>query len=117
MPASSRSPIGDCGMTLQLKFERFHIANTWRATAVSNTQAFEQRGMVISRTPLFGHHRPAAVSPAARGRGACRYARASFWEPDPGRRRGAGPRCESAVEEGTAGMSAGAAWPFGSGID
>jgi len=39
---------------LTLKFEVFNVANTWTATSNSNSQAFQEKGLVISPTPLFG---------------------------------------------------------------
>jgi hypothetical protein len=47
-------PLNEKGMKLQVKFEVFNVANTWSATSVSNYQAFQEKGMVISPTPLFG---------------------------------------------------------------
>jgi hypothetical protein len=39
---------------LTLKFEVFNVANTWTATSNSNSQAFQEKGMVISPTSLYG---------------------------------------------------------------
>ncbi len=39
---------------LTLKFEAFNVANTWTATSNSNSQAFQEAGLVIKPTPLFG---------------------------------------------------------------
>lgn len=47
-------PLNEKGMKLALKFEVFNVANTWSATYVSSTQAYQEKGMVISPTPLFG---------------------------------------------------------------
>ena len=47
-------PLNEKGMKLQLKFEVFNVANTWSATSNSNFQAFQEKGMVISPTPLYG---------------------------------------------------------------
>jgi hypothetical protein len=47
-------PLNEKGMKLQLKFEVFNVANTWAATANSSYQAFQEKGMVISPTPLYG---------------------------------------------------------------
>jgi hypothetical protein len=41
-------------MQVQLRFDVFNVANTWSATSNSNSQAFQEKGMVISPTPLFG---------------------------------------------------------------
>jgi 3-polyprenyl-4-hydroxybenzoate decarboxylase len=47
-------PLNEKGMKLQLKFEVFNVANTWAATSNSSSQAFQEKGMVISPTPLYG---------------------------------------------------------------
>jgi len=47
-------PLSENGMKLTLKFEMFNVANTWTATSNSNSQAFQEKGLVISPTPLFG---------------------------------------------------------------
>jgi hypothetical protein len=47
-------PLGERGMKLALKLEVFNVANTWSATANSSYQAFQEKAMVISPTPLFG---------------------------------------------------------------
>jgi hypothetical protein len=39
---------------LTLKFEVFNVANTWTGTSNSNSQAFQEKGLVISPTPLYG---------------------------------------------------------------
>ena len=41
-------------LKLALKFEVFNVANTWAATSNSSYQAFQEKGMVISPTPLYG---------------------------------------------------------------
>ena len=47
-------PLNEKGMRLQLKFEVFNVANTWAATSFSSSQAYQEKGMVISPTPLYG---------------------------------------------------------------
>jgi len=39
---------------LTLKFEVFNVANTWTGTSNTNSQAFQEKGLVISPTPLYG---------------------------------------------------------------
>ncbi|HTS61246.1 MAG TPA: TonB-dependent receptor [Candidatus Acidoferrales bacterium] len=47
-------PLNEKGMKLQLKFEIFNLANSWSATSNSSSQAFQEKGMIISPTPLYG---------------------------------------------------------------
>jgi outer membrane receptor protein involved in Fe transport len=56
-------PLNDRGMKLALKFDVFNVANTWTGTSNSNSQAFQEKGMVISPTPLFGQPSAAAGFP------------------------------------------------------
>jgi len=39
---------------VELRFDAFNIANTWSATSVSSYQAYQEKGLVISPTPLYG---------------------------------------------------------------